>query len=203
MESGSRRVGTTHLSELFLTALVLFGCLRPAESSDQKAGQGEGAWVESGTAQAASTPALQGPPFPLDGAWRGSLKIVHRDRPPSGAPDTIDVHLDIAGSAATLYAGNEGSWAAIYPGKLRLETHEESAIVKVMDHGGVQDGKWVETQNVSVTLSSPTVLRAIYVRLVNSVPLPADKDGEAWSLVAVGDLNKVPPGAPIRNGAGQ
>jgi hypothetical protein len=174
-------------------AFVLFGCIRPAQSAAQKPKEVEAVWEPSEPPEIPSRPASGSATFPLDGTWQGSLKIVHRDREPPEAPESLDLRITIRGSSAMLHAGNGTQWSVIYPGKLRLETHEESAILKVMDHGRDRDGKWVKTQNVSVTLSSPNVLRAIYVRLVNNVQLPEDNDDADWWTVAVGDLNRVSP----------
>ena len=126
----------------------------------------------------------------IDGIWEGSLAVVSRDTARPGLPLSVNIRIIIRGETVALHFGGERGWEEIKPGAFRVTGNKANAIVYAVDDGRDNDGVWVETQNVSLTRSSGTVLRAIYVRLVNNMEVPRTEDKADWWVVAVGDLNR-------------
>jgi hypothetical protein len=131
----------------------------------------------------------------FEGRWEGQMNI----QPDGEKPDplkTFYLRVDILGNIARVFTRTDGPWAEVAPGKFEFRRLKANAVLFYMDDGWDEDGNWVETWNLNLTIAADTRLKVTYQRQVNNIQTDRRSRYAAWNRTAYGDLFRVSKGLP-------
>jgi len=123
----------------------------------------------------------------LDGHWSGVLRGTQSDAQPLG------IRLAVSGASVKVLHQNSvtGTWSEVMPGLFQMTRKRNNAVLHATDSGDDNDGTWVETWTLVVTVVSSTELKVEWVRLVNNIDLPVTNPGKTFSEKLGGTLSRV------------
>jgi hypothetical protein len=137
-----------------------------------------------------------GPAFPqdaasLDGAWQGSLTMVHG--PGLGERDfpAQTWRILINGDTARAYILREGKTEEIKAGQFHLSRDRSNAVITAVDSGKDKDGEWIETEAFELLLRSPGEILVTFAGAVNNVGESLDKPTSKFMTVRTGVFHPV------------
>lgn len=139
----------------------------------------------------AFSPAFAQGAAPLDGAWEGSLAMVHgaglgeRDYPPQ------TWRFVIAGDTARAFLLRDGKTQEIKPGKFRLLRERSNAVMTAVDSGKDKDGEWIETEAFELLQRSPEEVLVTFAGAVNNVAQSLDQPTSKFMTVRTGVFHPV------------
>jgi hypothetical protein len=125
----------------------------------------------------------------FDGVWTGQPAWVQA---PAGAPAPAALKIVIGANKAHVWSGRDGKWSEVKPGKFRLVSLEDSAMVLAIDSGWDIDGRWVESWTLHLLRLTADSALLNWVRTVNNVHAAADSPLRAFTTVAEGTLARQP-----------
>jgi hypothetical protein len=124
----------------------------------------------------------------LSGSWKGSIPIHDG----AGEGENLDLKLELTkNDEVELWLINEGDWVEAKPGKFRISRHRSNAVIYATDSAEDDDGTWVETWVLVVTLRTPDELLVVWSRVVNNLDVPLTSEHSKFSSQAAGILKRV------------
>lgn len=121
----------------------------------------------------------------LDGWWDGTIKKTDE-----GPDNDLQLRLAINGDQIRVWVVHSGQWIEAKPGSFRISRYMSNAVIYAMDSGEDDDGTWVESWGLLVTLRSPDELLITWSRLVNNIDAPLDHEFSKFSVQASGVLSR-------------
>jgi hypothetical protein len=126
---------------------------------------------------------------PVDGTWEGTLGIIMGSRLLTKG-DTLPFRLIIKGRTAQVFVGTDLT-REVKPGKFKVEQLGPNAVIFANDSGQDNDGTWVETWVLVVTLKDSKTLITNYYRVVNNLDMPLSKSSSKFSQGYSGELKRM------------
>jgi hypothetical protein len=126
---------------------------------------------------------------PVDGTWEGTLGIVVGPGL-STKGDTLPIRLIVKRRTAQVFVGNDMT-REVKPGKFKVEQFGPNAVISAHDTGQDNDGTWVETWALVVTLKDSKTLITNYYRVVNNLDMPLSKSSSKFSKGYSGELKRM------------
>jgi hypothetical protein len=122
----------------------------------------------------------------LNGSWAGSIPIHHGD----GQGEDLDLKLNLTqNDEVELWLIDAGNWIEAKPGKFRVSRLKSNAVIYATD--SAEDGTWVESWALVVTLRTPDELLVVWSRVVNNVHVPLTSEHSKFTSQAAGILKRV------------
>jgi hypothetical protein len=109
---------------------------------------------------------------------------------PSDPKDPMQVRLDLDHVIPRMWSMQEGHWVEVKPGAFKIDRHQGNAMMYAIDSGGDQDGTWVETWALNMTLRSSQELLVEWTRVVSNVNLPSSSKDRSFSQHTSGVLTR-------------
>lgn len=123
----------------------------------------------------------------LDGWWDGTIKKTDLE-------DDLRLRLAINGNQVKVWVVHNGQWIEAKPGSFRIDRYMSNAVIYATDSGEDDDGTWVESWGLLVTLRSSDELLITWSRLVNNIDTPLDREYSKFSAQASGVLHRTSSG---------
>jgi TonB family protein len=128
----------------------------------------------------------------LDGTWEGDLVFLQEKE-----PLTRRYRITIQGSSVRVYGVYPQDVEEIKPGKFHIDRVMTNAAIYASDSAHDNEGTWVETQVLAVTLKNGTTLLTNFSRVVNNLDLPLASDHSKFTEAAVGEFNLIETPPPV------
>ena len=131
-------------------------------------------------------------PHNVRGDWRGTLV-------PAKAPDSADdlewrdphrFRLVISESSSHVYVWDTETWREVKPGTFGITALDTSAVITSITSGTDEDGVWVETWSLALTVIDSKRVRAMFQRQVNNKDMKRDDPDAIWGQIAFGVLER-------------
>lgn len=138
----------------------------------------------------------------LDGTWSGTTKCLYdpglweEDVCDSGWIITIDGSNAQIEMITKSRSGKE-THSRVDDRPIFVRRLETNAVLTTIDSGNDEDGHWVETWTLSVSLRDKDHLLVHWNRVVNNTDFPLDRKGSKFSIVQMGELVRSAPAKPV------
>jgi len=124
----------------------------------------------------------------LDGTWEGELTYQEKDN--EGKAKQTSMRVVINGTDGKVFLTSGGKNDEVKPNAFRVHRHLTNAVVLAIDSALDDEGLWVETWSIVVTLKDRDTLMTTYSRTVNNANLPLSVKHSKFSSVATGEMKR-------------
>ncbi|MGA8150221.1 MAG: TonB family protein [Terriglobales bacterium] len=172
-------------------ALVLKPALEAQGSGSAMVGGGLSA-ITPASSDAALPNALGVDLGSLDGTWEGDLVFVRGATLRYTNSTSRRCRITIQGSEVHVYNVQPQDVREVKPGRFHIERLMTNPVIYATDSGHDNEGTWVETQVLAVTLKNGTALLTNFARVVNNLNLPISSDHSKFAVEAAGEFKLMP-----------
>ncbi len=130
----------------------------------------------------------------LYGRWEGKLDYRYYESTELKKTYSNEFRIEVAPTSINFYDKNDkGEWIKasqkfVRSFKFLMEKNTISGYF--LDSGTDEDGLWVESQNMYITLQDENTILIYTMRAVNNTGIKDSKPGTKWMQMSVGELKK-------------
>lgn len=130
----------------------------------------------------------------LYGRWEGTIEYKYHENTELKKTYTNDLSIEVTPTGISLFDKNEkGDWIKASPKfinsfKFLMEKNTLSGYF--LNSGTDEDGLWVESQSIYITLKDENTVLFYAIRAVNNTGIVNSKPGTKWMRVSLGELKR-------------
>ncbi len=130
----------------------------------------------------------------LYGRWEGEMEYQYFENATFNKKYTHPFAVEVTPTSIEIYNKNEaGEWVKIrssYINGFKLETDKDTISEHFFNSGTDEDGVWVESQTLYITVKNDRNILIYSMRAVNNTGLKDSVPGTKWMQMGTGELKK-------------
>lgn len=130
----------------------------------------------------------------LYGRWEGNIEYQYYENAVLNKKNTRDFRIDITPTGIEFANKNdEGEWIKVdksFAQSLKFSTEKNTISGYFINSQADEDGIWVESQNMYITLKNAHTILLYGMRAVNNTGMSDSESGSKWMQASAGELKK-------------
>ncbi|RYG09205.1 MAG: hypothetical protein EOO07_24250 [Chitinophagaceae bacterium] len=130
----------------------------------------------------------------LYGRWEGEIEYQYFENSTFNKKYTLPFAIEVTPTSVEMYNKDEaGAWIKVrrsYINSFKLETDKDTIFGHFLNSGTDEDGLWVESQTLHITLKDDRSVLLYLMRAVNNTAVKDSVPGTKWMQMGAGELEK-------------
>ncbi|RYY02216.1 MAG: hypothetical protein EOO53_14370 [Gammaproteobacteria bacterium] len=131
---------------------------------------------------------------PLYGQWEGTIDYEYFENTTSKKKYSQPFKIEVNPTALTFFNKNEtGEWIKAnksFTDHFNFSLQKNTIVGHFLNSGSDEDGIWVESQTIYITLKDENSILVYSIRSVNNTSVKDSVPGTKWNQTGVGELKK-------------